>query len=59
MRTIQTKQPADCVLKGKIRISIDRIDMEIISLFSLRFNYVREIVKYQADSEKRVVGTTG
>ncbi len=54
MQTIQTKQPTDCVSKEEIRKQIDRIDREIISLFSLRFDYVREIVKYKTDRESVV-----
>jgi len=54
MQTIQTKQPNDYVSKEEIREQIDMVDMEIISLFSKRFDYVREIVKYKTDSESVV-----
>ncbi len=54
MQTPQLIKPVDCVSKEEIREQIDRIDMEIISLFSKRFDYVREIVKFKTDSESVV-----
>jgi chorismate mutase len=48
------KKPSSCNDKDEIRDQIDQIDREILSLFALRFQYVKEIVKYKTD-EKSVV----
>ncbi len=46
-----TKLPSECTSKEEIRIEIDQIDREIIRLFSLRSEYVHEIVKFKTDEE--------
>jgi isochorismate pyruvate lyase len=46
-----TKSPCECSGMEEIRNQIDRIDQEIIRLFSLRSEYVHEIVKYKSDEE--------
>lgn len=46
-----SKSPSECSSKEEIRQHIDLIDREIITLFGLRFKYVREIVKYKNDVE--------
>jgi isochorismate pyruvate lyase len=43
------KKPTECISKEEIRAQIDQIDQEILQLFSLRFQYVREIVKFKND----------
>ncbi len=48
------KTPTECASKEDIRTHIDQIDKEIIRLFSLRFQYVREIVKFKTDAESVV-----
>lgn len=48
------KTPNECANKEEIRAHIDLIDKEIIRLFSLRFQYVREIVKFKTDAESIV-----
>jgi len=48
------KKPAECYSKEEIRQQIDLLDKEIIRLFSLRFQYVSEIVKYKTDAESVV-----
>jgi isochorismate pyruvate lyase len=48
------KKPAECLSKEEIRAHIDQLDKEIIHLFSLRFQYVKEIVKFKADAESVV-----
>lgn len=48
------KTPTECASKEDIRNHIDQIDKEIIRLFSLRFQYVREIVKFKTDAESVV-----
>lgn len=48
------KLPIDCMNKEEIRQQIDAIDMEIIKLFALRFEYVNEIVKFKNDMESVV-----
>lgn len=49
-----TKSPSECNSKKEIRMQIDQIDKEIISLFALRFQYVCEIVKFKSDAESIV-----
>ncbi len=44
------KTPSECNSKEEIRSHIDLIDKEIITLFSQRFQYVKEIVKYKTDA---------
>ena len=48
------KHPTECTCKEEIREQIDHIDQEIIALFGLRFQYVREIVKFKTDVESVV-----
>lgn len=43
------KKPTECISKEEIRAQIDQLDKEIIRLFSLRFQYVSEIVKFKTD----------
>jgi len=49
-----SKTPSECNSKEDIRAHIDIIDREIITLFSQRFQYVKEIVKYKTDAESVV-----
>lgn len=43
------KDPKECESIEEIRKEIDKIDKQIISLFSKRQQYVKEIVKYKKD----------
>ena len=43
------KKPTECVSIEEIRAQIDLLDKEIIRLFSLRFQYVNEIMKFKTD----------
>lgn len=45
-----SKSPSECNSKEEIRLHIDAVDREIITLFSQRFQYVKEIVKYKTDA---------
>lgn len=48
MQNVTQKQPHECTDITQVRDEIDRIDQTIIDLLSLRFRYVREVVKYKA-----------
>ncbi len=41
------KLPQECTNITEVRNEIDSIDSEIIKLLSMRFGYVREVVKYK------------
>lgn len=45
------KKPSDCIDIEDVRLQIDAIDKKIIELFSLRSEYVHEIVKFKTDEE--------
>jgi len=45
------KKPNTCENISEIRDAIDVIDMEIINLFTLRQNYVKEIVKFKNNND--------
>lgn len=45
------KKPSDCNDIEEVRLQIDVIDQKIIELFSLRSEYVHEIVKFKTDEE--------
>ena len=45
-----SKSPSECNSKEEIRLHIDAVDREIITLFSQRFQYVKDIVKYKTDA---------
>lgn len=49
-----SKLATHCVSKEEIRQQIDVIDMEILKLFAMRFEYVSEIVKFKDDVESVV-----
>ncbi|NQU87976.1 MAG: chorismate mutase [Mariniphaga sp.] len=50
----QFKNPGDCCDIEEIRQEIDKIDKKIIELFSIRYEFVKEIVSYKKD-EKGVI----
>ena len=50
----EIKRPEDCRSIEDIRNEIDRIDEEIIFLFSERLQYVREIVKFKAPDKTSI-----
>ncbi|MFV0591604.1 MAG: chorismate mutase [Draconibacterium sp.] len=45
------KRPNECNSLEEVRGEIDKIDYEIISLFSKRLKYVEEVVNYKNDEE--------
>jgi isochorismate pyruvate lyase len=49
------KKPDDCKDKNEIRCAIDALDKEIIDLLSVRFGYVKAIVKYKETNKKSIV----
>jgi len=49
------KAPGDCKNKDEIRNEIDRIDHEIIKLLGIRFQFVKEIVKYKLPDKDSIV----
>ena len=48
------KKPVECASADEIRIEIDRIDRQIISLFAERHKYIEEIVKLKHDENSIV-----
>lgn len=48
-------KPAECNSKDEIRAQIDKIDLEIISLFAKRFEYVKEIVKFKENNSDAII----
>jgi isochorismate pyruvate lyase len=50
----EIKRPEECVSIEDIRNEIDRIDEEIIFLFSERLQYVREIVKFKTPDKTSI-----
>ena len=50
----EIKRPEDCRSIEDIRNEIDRIDEEIIFLFSERLQYVREIVKFKSPDKMSI-----
>ena len=52
---LQGKLPHECMNKAEIRNEIDAIDYEIIKLFGLRFQYVKEIVKFKEKTPESIV----
>ncbi len=51
----QETNPCDCSSKEEIRNQIDIIDFELIKLFSLRYDFVKEIVKYKEKNVTDIV----
>lgn len=43
------KKPESCKNIAEIRESIDEIDYQIMNLYSLRYGFVKEIVKFKTD----------
>jgi len=41
------KSPGDCTSLQEIRAIIDELDEQIISLFGIRFRYVKEVVRFK------------
>ncbi len=48
-------RPCDCNSKEEIRTQIDKIDLELIKLFALRYDFVKEIVKYKEKTLVEIV----
>lgn len=49
------KRPDECKNIEEIRQEIDAIDNDIIKLFSQRFDYVKEIVKFKEKDKESIV----
>ncbi len=46
-----SKKVSECSSLTEVRLEIDRIDKEIISLLGERFLYVKEVVKYREQKD--------
>jgi isochorismate pyruvate lyase len=46
--------PKECKNIDEVRNCIDQIDIQIIKLLSLRFDYVKEVIKYKPQDEAGV-----
>ena len=51
---MKLKHPEDCISAEEIRDEIDKLDKEIISLFSKRHSYIEEIVRFKNDADEIV-----
>jgi len=49
--TMNLKKPNECTSLDEVRIEIDKIDHQIIQLFSERMKYVEAVVSYKNDEE--------
>ncbi|MDX2432795.1 MAG: chorismate mutase [Bacteroides sp.] len=49
-----SKKPHACENIQEIRDALDQIDLEIVRLFALRSEYVKEIVKFKGDDKSIV-----
>ncbi len=49
------KQPKDCHSISEVREQIDLIDQQLIDLFAMRFDFVKEIVKFKEKSEEAII----
>jgi isochorismate pyruvate lyase len=49
------KTPHDCKDIVEVRTEIDSIDYEIMKLFGLRFQYVKQVVKYKENTPKSII----
>lgn len=48
-------QPSECKSIEDVRQNIDAIDAEIMRLFGLRFEFVKEVVKYKKNDEASII----
>jgi isochorismate pyruvate lyase len=48
-------EPQSCNNIQEIRNAIDAIDLEILQLFALRHDYVKEIVKFKSSDEEGII----
>lgn len=55
--SINNKTPQECTCIQDVRNEIDNIDREIIRLLSVRFGYVREVVKYKQNTASGIEAT--
>ena len=53
MKTLIDPKACDSILQ--IRDAIDVIDQDIIQLFALRHEYVKEIVKFKSGDEEEII----
>jgi chorismate mutase len=52
---VKFKKAEDCKSKDEIRKQIDRIDHELVELFAVRTEYVKEIVKYKDKNPDAII----
>lgn len=51
---ITNKRPSECTNITDVRNEIDSIDKEIVELLGLRFQYVKEVVKYKSKDRSSI-----
>jgi isochorismate pyruvate lyase len=49
------KTPSRCVSLNEIRQAIDLIDSQIISLMGMRYEYVKEVVRYKEPTKEGIL----
>ena len=49
------RKPEACKNIGEIRDAIDEIDQELVKLFAMRQEYVKEIVKFKSGGEEAII----
>lgn len=54
---IPTKLPDECENISEIRDEIDTIDKEILRMLGLRFQYVKQVVKYKDKTKDSIVAS--
>jgi len=57
INNLNDKLPHECTNIDEVRAEIDRIDREIIRQLSVRFGYVREVVKYKESTADSIEAT--
>lgn len=48
------KSPSNCLSLKEIRQLIDLIDSQIIALLGMRYEYVKEVIKYKEPTEESI-----
>lgn len=54
---LNDKKPQECTSLAEVRQEIDVIDREVIRLLAIRFDYVREVVKYKEGNHNAIEAT--
>ena len=57
MLNVTNKKPSECTNITEVRNEIDNIDKVIVTLLSERFQYVKEVVKYKANTPDSIVAS--